>query len=74
MGCNGLNFRMIEKFVCELYGKGNVTDVNEARCEIFRVTFKMDTLPPNQDSLIYCFTQNVRIIRQEFTGVVSRQS
>ena len=43
---------MIEKFVCELYGKGNVTDVNEARCEIFWVTFKMDTLPPNQDSLL----------------------
>ena len=32
--------------------KGNVTDVNEARYEIFRVTFKMDILPPNQNALL----------------------
>ena len=29
-----------------------MTDVNEARYEIFRVTFKMDTLLPNQDALL----------------------
>jgi len=43
----------IEKFICELYGKGRMDTVNEVRYCIFQSKFKIDsTLPPNKDALV----------------------
>ena len=50
---DGLILEVLQKFVCEPYGKSNLTTVNEARYEIFRMSFKTDTsLPPNMDALV----------------------
>ncbi|XP_070535408.1 uncharacterized protein [Ptychodera flava] len=42
----------IESFVCELYGQGQCSNVNEARYNCFRLGSQNDgALPPNKDSL-----------------------
>lgn len=42
----------LESFVCKLYGQQNVTTVNEARYNMFRLQRKSEiTMPPNKDAL-----------------------
>ena len=42
----------LEVFVCRLYGQQNITAVNEARYNMFRLQRKSEiNMPPNQDAL-----------------------
>uniref|UniRef100_UPI00358E9E4F uncharacterized protein n=1 Tax=Myxine glutinosa TaxID=7769 RepID=UPI00358E9E4F len=42
----------LETFVCKLYGQHNITTVNEARYNMFRLARTSEiTMPPNQDAL-----------------------
>ena len=42
----------LETFVCKLYGQHNITTVNEARYNMFRLARMSEiTMPPNQDAL-----------------------
>ena len=43
----------LEAFVCQLYGQKKVTEVNQARYNMFRLARKSEiAMPPNRDSLV----------------------
>ena len=52
LGANAVDIIFdVEKFVCALYGQKDSSCVNVARYILFRLTYRSENMPPNQDCL-----------------------